>query len=82
MKLVATEAFQWIEMFAGTGMATKCVQAKGYRATHIDIKDAGIYGLPEHGSVFDILSPSGFALLGLPIARTDSIIRIDACMMP
>ena len=57
---VGIEAFQFIEFFAGSRMATQCVAGAGYRATCIDIDDhanAG-YAIGE-GSVFDILSPSG-----------------------
>ena len=57
---VGIEAFQFIEFFAGSRMATQCVAAAGYRATCIDIDDhvqAG-YAIGE-GTVFDILSPSG-----------------------
>ena len=44
-------------------MATSCVRDQGFRSTHIDLKNALDYGLQERGSVFDILSPSGFACL-------------------
>ena len=50
-------------MFAGKGMATSCVKAHGYRATHVDIKDAKLYDVAERGSIFDILSASGFPTL-------------------
>lgn len=58
-----TENFKWIEMFAGSGAATKAVRGQGYKSAHFDLTDASQYGLNEHGSVFDILSPSGFASL-------------------
>jgi hypothetical protein len=57
---VGIEAFQFVEFFAGSRMATQCVAGAGYRATCIDIDDhakAG-YAIGE-GTVFDILSPSG-----------------------
>ena len=59
----AAKNYQWIEMFAGKGMAMSCVKAHGYRATHVDIKDAELYDVAERGSVFDILSASGFPTL-------------------
>ena len=55
--------FQWIEMFAGSGAATKAVREQGYKSAHFDLTDASQYGLNERGSVFDILSSSGFASL-------------------
>lgn len=55
---------QWIEFFAGTRMATKCVSDAGYRVASLDIDDAKAYGLNPDSSCFDILSPSGFVLLG------------------
>ena len=59
----AAKKYQWLEAFAGSGMATRCVKKAGYRATHVDILDAQKHALPGPGSVFDILSPSGFAIL-------------------
>lgn len=59
-----TEDFQFIELFCGSKMATRCVSGAGYRATCIDIQDhegAG-YACGE-GTVFDILSSSGMVLL-------------------
>ena len=58
--------FQFVELFAGSRMATRCVAGAGYRATALDIDDhqpAG-YALGE-GSVFDVNSYSGLPLLGL-----------------
>lgn len=59
------QEYQWTEMFAGTGMATQCVTAAGYRGAKLDIdmgkSDAHPTGA---GTSFDFLSSSGFALLG------------------
>lgn len=60
-----SQEFQFVELFAGSRMATRCVAGAGYRATALDINDhqtAG-YALGE-GSVFDINSYSGLPLLG------------------
>lgn len=47
-------------------MATECVQEAGYTATCLDIEDHARYGLHAGvGTVFDILSPSGFPSLGV-----------------
>ena len=64
----STKDFQFLEFFAGSRMATKCVAGAGYRATCIDIQDhvhAG-YACGE-GSVFDINSCSGMVLLDMDL---------------
>lgn len=60
------QAYQWIEFFAGSRMATKCVQSRGYAATCIDFDDYDKNGYAAgKGTCFDILSPSGFLPLAL-----------------
>ena len=60
------QELQWLEFFAGSRMATRCVGKLGYRASAIDLNDAQAagYALSE-GTAFDILSPSGFVFLCL-----------------
>ena len=58
------EAYQWVEYFAGSRMATDCVRRAGYRTTSIDLEDYTHHGFAiGEGTCFDILSYSGFPLL-------------------
>ena len=60
-----SEAFQWLELFAGCRAASTAVVRAGYRSSCLDINDAAAYQLPSGaGTAFDILSDSGFASLG------------------
>ena len=61
-----TKAYQWVEFFAGSRVATTSVQQRGYAATCVDLDDHMQYGYAKGGgTVFDILSPSGFVQLDL-----------------
>lgn len=55
-------------------MATRCISAAGFKATCIDMDDAKRAGYAEgSGTVFDILSASGFVLLGFHSAFLASV---------
>ena len=60
----AAQAYQWVELFAGSRAATCAASRAGFKSTCIDIEDFKTYGYSQGpGSPFDILSPSGFASL-------------------
>jgi hypothetical protein len=54
MARLASEVYTWIEFFAGSAVATKCVLGAGYTGPRVDLK----YGAENF---WDILSDSGMA---------------------
>lgn len=55
--------FQFIEFFAGSRMASRCVGFGGYSSTALDINDAEFWGYGRAtGTPFDLLSDSGMVL--------------------
>lgn len=57
------QAFQWLELFAGTAMATRCVEGAGYQAGALDIKYYDSTVKIGRHNFYDMLSPAGMAPL-------------------
>lgn len=62
--MLQPEDYQWIELFSGTGVATRCVSDLGYRVAKFDINMAKEFGHANgKGTCWDFMSPAGFAIL-------------------
>ena len=65
---LAFKAPKFVELFAGTAMATRCVQAAGFPAYKLDLEDAKTWGRSSgEGTVYDILAAKGFAWLAFKL---------------